>query len=100
MLSLSPSASLRAENAPQIVTRASLAPIVSDNMPRNLSAIPPAIRSLPLPLQVVALCDMLADARAELAKRTEQRDICAGRFAQAAGVAFMFGAPIDSIISR
>ena len=63
MLTLSPSASLRAENALQTVARAPLAPIVNRETPRHLSAIPPAIRSLPLPLQVMALCDMLADAR-------------------------------------
>ena len=65
MLSLSPSASLHAENAPQTVSRAPLAPIVNRETPRNLSAIPPSVRCLPPSLQVVALCDMLADARAE-----------------------------------
>lgn len=63
MLSLSPSASLRAENAPQIVARAPLAPIVNRETPRNLSALPPSVRSLPPSLQIMALCDMLADAR-------------------------------------
>ena len=67
MLTLSPSASLRAENAPQTVSRATLVPIVNRETPRNLSAIPPSVRCLPPSLQVVALCDMLADARQQIA---------------------------------
>jgi hypothetical protein len=31
--------------------------------PRNLSVVPPSIRALPPSLQIVALCDMLVDAR-------------------------------------
>lgn len=35
----------------------------SPTPPRHLSAIPPSVRCLPPSLQVIALCDMLADAR-------------------------------------
>lgn len=63
MLTLSPSSALRAELALQTVARATLAPIVNRETPRNLAALPPSIRTLPPSLQVVALCDMLADAR-------------------------------------
>ena len=42
----------------------SLSPTLANReTPRNLSAIPPSVRRLPPSLQVIALCDMLADAR-------------------------------------
>ena len=63
MLTLSPSASLRAENALETVSRAPLAPLSNREIPRHLSAIPPSVRCLPIDLQVVELANMLADAR-------------------------------------
>lgn len=63
MLSLSPALAKRAAIALETVGRAPLTPIHNANTPRNLSALPPSIRALPVDLQVVALCDMLADAR-------------------------------------
>lgn len=63
MFSLSPTLAKRAAIALETVARAPLAPIVNRETPRNLSALPPSVRSLPIDLQVIALCDMLADAR-------------------------------------
>lgn len=63
MLSLSPTLAKRAAIALETVSRAPLAPLVNRETPRHLSAIPPSVRRLPPSLQVVALCDMLADAR-------------------------------------
>lgn len=63
MLSLSPTLAKRAAIALETVARAPLVPLVNRETPRHLSAIPPSVRCLPPSLQVVALCDMLADAR-------------------------------------
>ena len=52
--------------SPTFAKRAAIAPIVNRETPRNLSALPPSIRALPVDLQVIALCDMLVDARQEL----------------------------------
>lgn len=66
MLSLSPTLAKRAAMALETVAHASLVPLANRETPRHLSAIPPSVRCLPPSLQIVALCDMLADARAEL----------------------------------
>lgn len=66
MLSLSPSSLFHAESILKTVSRAPLLPLVTAQTPRNLSALPPAIRALPVDLQIVALCDMLADARQQI----------------------------------
>ena len=68
MLSLSPTLAKRAAIALETVSRAPLTPIVNRDTPRNLSALPPSIRALPLDLQVIALADMLADARNHIAR--------------------------------
>lgn len=65
MLSLSPTLAKRAAIALETVSRAPLAPIVNRDIPRNLSALPPSIRALPVELQVAELANMLADARAQ-----------------------------------
>ena len=52
--------------SPTFAKRAAIAPIVNRETPRNLSALPPSVRSLPVDLQVIVLCDMLVDARQEL----------------------------------
>ena len=54
-----------------------LAPLSNRETPRHLSALPPSVRALPIDLQVIALCDMLADSRRQLAQMAESR----GRFA-------------------
>lgn len=63
MLSLSPTLAKRAAIALETVARAPFAPIVNRDTPRNLSALPPSIRALPVELQVAELANMLADAR-------------------------------------
>ena len=68
MLSLSPTLAKRAAMASETVARAPLAPIVNREIPRNLSALPPSIRALPVDLQVVELANMLADARNHIAR--------------------------------
>jgi len=65
MLSLSPTLAKRVAIALETVARAPLAPIVNRDTPRNLSALPPSIRALPVELQVAELANMLADARAQ-----------------------------------
>lgn len=65
MLSLSPTLAKRAAMALETIARAPLSPLANRETPRNLSALPPSVRRLPPSLQIVALCDMLADARAE-----------------------------------
>lgn len=65
MLSLSPTLAKRAAIALETVSRVPLAPIVNRETPRNLSALPPSIRALPVELQVAELANMLADARAQ-----------------------------------
>lgn len=67
MFSLSPTLCQRAALALETVARAPLPPLTASQTPRNLSALPPAIRTLPPELQVAALCDMLADARQQIA---------------------------------
>ena len=74
MLSLSPTLAKRCADALETVARAPLTPIHSADTPRNLSALPPSIRALPADLQVVALCDMLADAKAQLTQMTAWRN--------------------------
>ena len=63
MLSLSPTLARKAAIALETVARAPLAPLSNRETPRHLSALPPSVRGLPPELQIVALCDMLADAR-------------------------------------
>lgn len=67
MLTLSPSLAKRAAIALETVARAPLVPLVNRETPRYLSALPPSVRALPPSLQIVALCDMLADARQQIA---------------------------------
>lgn len=68
MLSLSPTLAKQATIALETVSRAPLAPIVNRDTPRNLSALPPSIRALPLDLQAIELANMLDDARNHIAR--------------------------------
>ena len=72
MLSLSPTLAKRAAIALETVARAPLLPIVDRQTPRNLSALPPSVRSLPVNLQVVELANMLADAQFVINKQGRQ----------------------------
>ena len=69
MLSLSPTLAKRCADALETVSRAPLLPLSNRETPRNLSAIPPSVRRLPPSLQIVALCDMLADAQEEISRQ-------------------------------
>ena len=59
MLSLSPAVAKRCADA----LETPLTPIITKDTPRHLADIPPSVRALPTDLQVVALCDLLADVR-------------------------------------
>ena len=68
MLSLSPTLAKRAAIALETVARAPLSPIIDRQTPRNLANVPPAIRALPVELQVIELANMLDDARNHIAR--------------------------------
>lgn len=87
MLSLSPTLAKRAAIALETVSRAPLVPIVNRGTPRNLSALPPSIRALPVDLQVAELANMLADARQQLANAQKVADVkCRARNGEFIGV--------------